>query len=492
MSKAGGSTERLSLTTKLFYGSGDIFGGGAMVIVGFFFLFFMTEVAHLDPGLAGLVLLVGKIWDAVNDPLMGYLSDRTRSRFGRRRVYFLVGIVPIVLTFTFLWVVPPTSSQWALFAYFVSLSILFDTVLTIVMVPYTALAQEITLDYNERSSLSGYRLAFSYLSSLISAAVPMLIVGRFPDPVAGYRVMGLVFGLFYALPWLGVYAFTRERPAEPESKDAAARAGAGFTLLTDIKETLANYSFRVLMGIYLLAFVATDIISAVIVYYMTYVVGRPGDVSAVLGLLLLLQLAALPFWVHVAKRYGKRVSFIGGAAFWVLVLPFLLAVGPATPIWVVYTLAVLLGAATSGAIFSPWAMLPDVMDVDEVVTGQRRQGVYSGAITFFRKASSALGVFIVGWAIKLSGYVAGSVPPPQFGLVIKVLVAVFPLLPLAVSIWMALRFPITSETHEKVKAELALAGAGELSGEARGSTVSARLYHGSNTAGLSREGTEPR
>ncbi|RJQ09099.1 MAG: MFS transporter, partial [Bacillota bacterium] len=440
--------DRLSLASKVFYGSGDIFGGGAMVIIGFFFLFFMTEVAHLEPALAGLVLLVGKVWDAINDPLMGYLSDRTRSRFGRRRVYFLAGALPIVVTFTLLWVVPPASSQWALFAYFALISILFDTVLTMVMVPYSALMQEMTTDYNERSSLTGWRMAFSNLSSLVAAVVPTIIVGAFAEATTGYRMMGLAFGLFFALPWLGVFAFTTERRRE----EAVTR----FNLLTDARDTLMNRSFRSLIGVYLLTYLALDIVSAVIMYFMTYVVGRPGDVSIVLGLLLVLQLGALPLFVYLAKKHGKRTAFFVGAAAWVALLPWLFLIGSSTPPWVIYVLAALLGVATSGAGFAPWAMFPDVLDVDEVVTGRRRQGVYSGVMTFLRKVSSALALFIVGWAIGASGYVAGeSRQTADFLLTVRILVAFAPLIPVAVALLCARGFPITPAVHEALRAEFA-------------------------------------
>ncbi|MCL6581892.1 MAG: MFS transporter [Firmicutes bacterium] len=466
---------KLGFASKFFYGAGDIFGGGAMVVVGVFFLFFMTEVAHLDPALAGLVLLIGKIWDAVNDPLMGYLSDRTRSRFGRRRVYFLAGIVPIVLTFTLLWTVPPTSSQWALFAYFVVLSILFDSVLTMVMVPYSALIQEMTLDYNERSALTGWRMAFSNFSSLVSAAVPMFIVSSFADVTTGYRMMGLVFGLFFALPWVGVFAFTRERyqgepPAAGHSSvgPGSVPLGRGFTLLTDARDALANRSFRMLIGVYLLTFLAMDVISAVMMYFMTYVVCRPNDVSLVLGLLLLFQLAALPLFVRIAGRWGKRVAFFGGAALWFLSLPWLFAVGPATPPWLLYLLAALLGVATSGAAFAPWAMFPDVLDVDEAVTGRRRQGVYSGVMTFLRKVSTAVAVFVVGWVIDASGYVPGVAASAAFVTAVRVLVALAPLLAVAVAMWFAWRFPITPTLHAVVREEL--------TGSAGGTPVSAALY----------------
>jgi len=141
--------------TLVAYGLGDIYGGGSFMIVGLLFMFYLTEVVGLSPALAGLVFGIGKVWDAVTDPLMGYISDRTQSRFGRRRVYFLAGIIPIAISFILMWVPLRVHSQGALFAYYSVAYILFATVFTMVMIPYSALAAELSGDYKVRNRLSG-------------------------------------------------------------------------------------------------------------------------------------------------------------------------------------------------------------------------------------------------------------------------------------------------------------------------------------------------
>lgn len=451
---APGREEKLSLATKFFFGAGDIYGGGAFVVVGFFYLFFLTEVAGLNPSLAGLIFMIGKAWDAVSDPLMGYLSDRTRSRFGRRRVYFLAGIIPIVLTFTLLWTVPPFVSQWGTFFYFVLMTLMFNTVITMVMVPYNAIIPELTSDYHERSSLTGFRMAFSNIASLIGAALPPIIVEQFAGLQLGYRAMGLIFGLFFALPWLGVFWFTFERRSEAVRQ-------SGFTLFQDAAGTMANYSFRILVGIYLLTYLAVDVVMAVMVYFLTYITGIVGFTqSLVLGLLLFFQILALFFYVHVAKSYSKRTAYLLGAALWFCLLPVLFFFGAGTPLWMVLALAALIGIGTSGTGFSPWAMLPDVLDVDLMVTGKQRQGVYSGVMTFMRKISSALAIFIVGWIIELSGYVnpptEGEIiaQPDSFILAVRCLVVILPLVLILLAVLFARRYPLTPEQYNLVRQEI--------------------------------------
>ncbi len=153
------------------YGLGDLYGGGSFLIIGMLFMFYLTEIVGLSPLMAGFVFAIGKIWDAVSDPLMGFISDHTRSRFGRRRVYFLVGILPIAATFIFMWLPVGFESEWGLFAYYSLAYVLFSTIFTMVMVPYAALNAEMSRDYKVRTRLSGARMIFSGLASLHCLAV---------------------------------------------------------------------------------------------------------------------------------------------------------------------------------------------------------------------------------------------------------------------------------------------------------------------------------
>ena len=203
--------DKLTIVQKLGYGSGDIFGGGAMIIVGFMYLFFLTDVVKLAPSLAGIVILISKMWDAVSDPLMGILSDRTKTRFGRRRPYFLLGIFFIVISMLLLWYPVNFKSELYRFAFVLFSYLFFSTVITMVMIPYNALASELTGDYNERTSLTAFRIFFSSASSLICAVLPMEIVKRSADIRQGYITMGLVFGIFFALPFITTFLFTKEK-----------------------------------------------------------------------------------------------------------------------------------------------------------------------------------------------------------------------------------------------------------------------------------------
>src|SRR5690606_9312939 len=203
----------------------------------FYYLIFLTDVAHVRPALAGIIVLASRIWDAVSDPLMGSITDRTRSRFGRRRPYFLAGSVLIFLAFALHWYAPAFASETARFAYALFSYIFFATVFTLVMVPYSALAAEITLDYHERTRLNSVRLAFSLGAGVAAALVPMPIVRAFPTPQEGYLPMGIIFGLLFAAPWPVIFLHIRERPElqtplptqRPPSRPSARAPGSSWS-----------------------------------------------------------------------------------------------------------------------------------------------------------------------------------------------------------------------------------------------------------------------
>ncbi|HBK58815.1 MAG TPA: MFS transporter, partial [Spirochaetaceae bacterium] len=173
--------EKLGFRQKLGFGLGDIFGGGSGIVIGFYYLYFLTDVVRIDPALAGTVLFISRIYDAITDPLEGILADRTRTRLGRRRPYLIAGAPLVLLSFFLLFYPVDFADPTTRFAFVLAAYLFFSTVVSIVMLSYNALQAEMTLDYHERASLSSFRIFFSSLSSIVCAVVPLEIVNRFPD-----------------------------------------------------------------------------------------------------------------------------------------------------------------------------------------------------------------------------------------------------------------------------------------------------------------------
>ena len=205
------NSEKLTWWQKIGYGLGDIFGGGSGTLIGFYYLYFLTDVVRLHPGLAGTVILISKVYDSITDPFEGIIADRTRTRLGRRRPYLLFGIPFVFLSFFLLFYPSNASSEMLRFGMVVLTYLFFSTVVSLVMLNYNALHAELTLDYNERTSLSSVRIFFSTVSSILCALLPLEIVKQFADVRQGYIVMGLIFGAFFALPFIATVMATRER-----------------------------------------------------------------------------------------------------------------------------------------------------------------------------------------------------------------------------------------------------------------------------------------
>lgn len=452
--------DRLPLGTRLGYGAGDLYGGGAMFIVSTLYLIFLTDIVGIRPALAGAVVFVARAWDAISDPLMGMISDRTRTRWGRRRPYFLFGIPLIVLSYVLLWYPAALEAQWARFAYALLSYLFFSTVITMVMTPYNALASELTLDYDERSRLTSFRIAFSEISTIVSALVPLAIIEMAPNPRIGYPLMGAVFGLFFALPFLATFLTTWERPGFSRRSTPPE--------LKVFLEPFRIRTFRSFIAIFLFAFVAIDVLLTIIVYWVRYYLEVPGLTNYLLGTLLIVQLIFLPGYYRLSRALSKRAALIIGACVWVVAMLAGLFIRPGMPAAVYFIFAGVTGAGTGGVIVMAYSIYPDVPDVDELVTGRRREGIYAGSLTLLRKLTSAFAIFLIGQAIDIAGYIpptqaaeqAGEVAshPEQtaaFLLILRVIFAGLPLVFIGIAIVLAARFPLSPGVHARLKAYLA-------------------------------------
>lgn len=441
------------------FASGDIFGGGAQLIISFYYLIFLTDVVKIKPALAGTIILLSKIWDAISDPLMGSITDNTRSKWGRRKPYFLVGFFAIVGAFFLLWYPISNDSDVIKFAYVLFAYLLYSTVSTMVMVPYAAMSSEISQDYKKRNTVNGARLFFSQFSSLLCAVLPLEIVKQFSDVRAGYMAMAVSFGLLFAVPFILMFFFTHERV--PVSDEKTKMKFQDFLAPFKVK------SFRYLIMMYLFAFLAMDVVSTVFAYYMNYFLKRPSELNYVLGAMLITQILLIPAVVAISNRIGKAQTFRISALMWgfgIIVLSFQ---SPNLPNWAIYANAVLIGVGLIGCIVLPWVMYPDVTDVGELQAGKRNAGAFGGIMTFMRKFSSAIGIFIVSNILQLAGYVEPTTEvidgvtksvlmdqPESVIWALKGIVVGFPILLLIIASIVAKRYPLSRAKHSQLMAYL--------------------------------------
>ena len=437
----------LSRWTKAAFALGDLSSNTVLSTLSLVFTsYFLVEVAGLRPVLAGVVPLVGRIVDAITDPLMGRISDRTTWRFGRRRPYFLIGTLPLGLFFALIWVTPVGLGEWAKLGYYVAVYCALMCAMTVVSVPYLALQPEMALDYDERTSLNTYRSIGSVLGIVVALGLRPL-AEHLGGGIGGFRSAGAVLGVLLVLPWLVVYAVTFER------REFGRRASQ-VSFFEATRACWRQRAFRRLVGLYLAGRVAIDLTGVMLVLYFTHWLGRSRDFEITMLIFLLSSALALPFWLALSRRVDKSTAFIAGALWWMTGQVGMLFVEPDWPRWFLFAFAPVVAAGYAAVDLMPWAMLGEVVDEDELATDERREGIYNGLFTFLRKLAGAVAVFVALGILDLSGLEAGVPAGPTTRWAIRLLATLAPALCLVVGVLIARGYPLTRARHEAVVAEL--------------------------------------
>ena len=529
--------EKLNFTTKLAYGSGDMGPAITANVLVFFLLYFFTNVAGLPPGMAGSILAIGKIGDAINDPIAGILSDRTRTRWGRRIPWMLFGTLPFGLFFFLQWLVPtfsndPNVNNWCLFAYYIIIATLFNLAYTAVNLPYTALTPELTQDYNERTNLNSFRFSFSIGGSILSLITATLIFQLYPgDPIEQYYVLGLVSSIIAVIALFWCTFRIQERGSEPllnkplkkvvgfiltavgglliafgiykllnssiglniygilsvliglqvilfgitlifaktetHLVDAEAqqhRINTQETPTIPLKEQLkiafSNKPFLYVIGIYLCCWLSVQLTASILIYYAVSWMGMaealfPTVAIAVQGTALIM----LFVWKLISNKIGKKKVLFAGTVIWIFAQIGLFLIQPGQ-ITEFYLLGSMAGVGVSVAYLIPWSMIPDVIELDELNTGQRREGIFYSFMVLLQKFGLALALFFVGIGLEWSGFIervpGGPIPnqPDSALMAIRIAVAPLPTIFLAISLVLAYFYPITQEYHAEIVAQL--------------------------------------
>ncbi|MCC7361218.1 MAG: MFS transporter [Anaerolineales bacterium] len=450
---------RLAVGTKLAFGAGDTGPAILGAINGFFLLDFLVNVARLPPsGLfsAATVFLLVKLWDGVNDPIMGWLSDKTRSRMGRRRPWLLFGALPLGLAFFLDWIVPPLGETGRFFYYLV-IALILDTALTAVLVPYTALTAELTSDYHERTSVNSFRFSFSILGSVVALFVHTQIIAALADnPYLGYAVSAGIWTVAIIVPCFIVFFGTKDHD---HPLTAADTGGPGF--IEGFQIAFRNRAFLLVALIYMCSWLTIQLVQSNLIFFVRDWVHM--DVGLFGYVLIALQLSAfvcLLVWTRISARIGKKAVYYLGGTIFVLVELGLFLVRPGQGA-LVFALALIAGAGLSVAYLIPWSMLPDVIELDELETGRRREGIFYGVFVFLQKLGLAVGMFLSGQVLGLNGYiraVPGQPPPiqPESALTaIRVLVGPVGAAILLFSFVAVYLYPITQARHQAIQAQLA-------------------------------------
>jgi len=389
------------LREKLSYACGDIYGGGAFMVFSLLFMNFLVLVEGLPVVSATIIIFIGKLWDAITDPIVGSLSDRTRSRFGRRRIFFLIGIIPVFLSFVTLFYSFGIESVTAKVIYYAFAYMFFGTAFTIVMIPYNAILSDITSDYNERTSFTTMRMVFSGGASLVAAVVPGIIIKSVggsqngPEQKTGYLIMALALGVIFGISWLMTFLGTREMEELPPVEKITLKTYAS---------VFKNPAYRNFLGIFLSFQIAVDLVLALFIFYIDIVVLRYKSYEMIVGTLLVCSVILMVVMGALAKKKGKVFPLFIGIPTWIFSALMFIWIDASTPLFVLFILAALIAVGSAAGNLATWSLLTDTYDIDEIRTGKRREGVYSGLTTFLRKFASGVAVLLLGYGLRAMGF----------------------------------------------------------------------------------------
>jgi GPH family glycoside/pentoside/hexuronide:cation symporter len=390
------------------YGVAELGISGVEVLIRVGLLIFYTDVVGLDPRLAGYAVALGVLWDAVTDPLMGRISDRGRSRHGRRRPWMALGAVALALSVVALFSPPEMNSQGGKFLVLLGSYILVNTAMTVIAVPYSALAGDLCPPGEARTELFGWRLLFANLGLVLGTALPgLLVAGAGPEPSlaaraqADVRTAMILGGLTVVSAAIAILATRgRDRP-DP-------RATAGMAWLPALRSAVGNRCFVPLFLAYFVANIGLNVNATTALYYYRYrLLLDESATRTVITVFMLVFCLSIPVWLSIARRVGKRRAVVSGAcALGVMncVVYLLFPVG--NPYWPL--LASVVGGAAIGCVVLLEALLADVVDHDRVFSRESRFGLYFGLWRMGSKAARAVAIAMAGNMLAWVGFSANA------------------------------------------------------------------------------------
>jgi len=410
---------------------------------------FYTDVLGVDIAALGAVLLAARVFDAVSDPLIGSLSDRSATRWGRRRPWIALGAAPLALSIWMLFV-PPELAPSAALAWFASFIFALFLFWTIVAVPYEALGAELTFDYDERTSLLGLRDGMLILGTLAAAASPAIVSASLAlsADAAEERRKFLVIAAAYAPLLLVACAWCVFALREP----AHARSETQPPWREGLAAMARNRPFLILLGSYTIGAFGSNLPATLILYYVQYVL-RSERADAFLLLYFVTGIAFLPGWVWLARRIGKKAAWIASMVINTGAFAGVYTLGAGDEVGYAVLVA-LSGVGLGATIALPSSMQADVIDYDELLTGRRREGQYVGVWAVARKLAAALGVGLALPLLGAAGYQPNVEQTPQVLQALRVLYCLVPCACNLAAIAIALAYPIDRRRHEQIRAAI--------------------------------------
>jgi GPH family glycoside/pentoside/hexuronide:cation symporter len=441
--RAPSSGDAVPISTLLAYSPPVVGLSGPLFLVQFYFLNFATDVLLLAPLSVGLLFASGRVWDAISDPIVGTLSDRTQTRLGRRRPWMLAGIPLLMLSFVMIWR-PPELDSSAMYAWMTLALFTFYTAYTMFSVPHAALGAELTTDYHDRSRIFGANSA-AFTFGMLLAFGGMQYVMNAEDPREAASRLALAVAALLPFVLLVPPVRLRER-IEYQGRGAASSLGA-------MKDVLANPHARLLLTVQFCQLAGSGVLGIMAPYLMRYVVKRPDLVGVMPGMFVIFTIIGIPVWIRISRSIGKKNSWIAGLLGSGLSFGMILFVGEGDLI----LLSVLLSSAgffVGCGMMVGHSILADVIDWDELRTGERKEGAYSAAWGFAIKSATAIIIVVVSGALQFSDFEPNQEQSEGTLWMFRMLNGGLPLVMYTLAALLFRRFSLNESEHADVRAQL--------------------------------------
>jgi GPH family glycoside/pentoside/hexuronide:cation symporter len=440
--------EKLNLKTRLGYGIGDIAICLYWSGVGLYLLYFYTDVVGISPSLAGLIYGIGMFWDAITDPFMGYMAERTRTKWGVYRPYLLFGNIPLALSFILLFWVPPLEGG-ALFFFLLFANLLHRTCFTLVSVPFSSLTPRITSDSQERTNLTGFRMLGAQTGTNLMAllAFPIIFWVGGEDESLGFVVLATIAGLAA----LGIHAITFLTVKEPSNDQGIERVGG--SLSEAAKAIGKNGPFWLVFSATLIVGITTIFFGNNLIYYTKYALNLHEHQGTILFTSGIVAFLSIPIWWLISNNIGKKLTWLISSSITLIALLVFYLYEINTLTELLFLVAFIgFGSGAGGILF--WSMLPDTIEYGEVHTGVRSESSLYGFMTFAQKGSIAFAIIILGLVLDFIGFQANEVQSDTTILNMKAIMTLIPSIGVALSLVIIYFYPIDAKMHKDLLRQL--------------------------------------
>ena len=440
--------EKLNLKTRLGYGIGDIAICLYWSGVGLYLLYFYTDVVGISPSLAGLIYGIGMFWDAITDPFMGYMAERTRTKWGVYRPYLLFGNIPLALSFILLFWVPPLEGG-ALFFFLLFANLLHRTCFTLVSVPFSSLTPRITSDSQERTNLTGFRMLGAQTGTNLMAllAFPIIFWVGGEDESLGFVVLSTIAGLTA----LGIHAITFLTVKEPSNDQGIERVGG--SLSEAAKAIGKNGPFWLVFSATLIVGITTIFFGNNLIYYTKYALNLHEHQGTILFTSGIVAFLSIPIWWSISNNIGKKLTWLISSSITLIALLVFYLYEIDTLSELLFLVAFIgFGSGAGGILF--WSMLPDTIEYGEVHTGVRSESSLYGFMTFAQKGSIAFAIIILGLVLDFIGFQANEVQSDTTISNMKAIMTLIPSIGVALSLVIIYFYPIDAKMHKDLLRQL--------------------------------------